>query len=133
MADGAPLCLVGGLRDACRPGAGVGEGPVSRRLPTMRLLRVAFIAAVVAAMCSIAGFSGAFVLVLPASARLQNEPGNVFVADTNHGAAPSSRGGGPEVAVHWRSDAALQIAHHPNARVFLAEHRIGDVQVDYGR
>ena len=140
----------------------------------MRLLRVAFIATVVAAVCSIAGFIGVFVLadksmcanediaevaspnaqlkaivfqrdcgattgfstqvaVLPAGASLQNEPGNVFVADTNHGAAPSGRGGGPEVAVHWRSDDALQIAHHPNARVFLAEHRIGDVRVDYGR
>lgn len=72
------------------------------------------------------------VTVLPAGASLQNEPGNVFVADTNHGAAPSGRGGGPEVAVHWLTDAALHIAHHPSARVFKAERYIGDVQIDYG-
>ncbi len=72
------------------------------------------------------------VTVLPAGASLQNEPGNVFVADTNHGAAPSGRGGGPEVAVQWLTDSALHIAHHSSARVFKAERRVGDVRIDYG-
>jgi len=73
------------------------------------------------------------VAVVPANESLPNEPGNVFVADTNHGAAPSGRGGGPEVVVHWLSDGTLHIDHHPSARVFLAERRVDHVQIEYGQ
>jgi hypothetical protein len=70
------------------------------------------------------------VTVLPAGAKLPNESGNLFVADTNQGAAPSGRADGPEVTVRWRSESELSVAHHPQARVFLAKPRLGDIQVD---
>jgi hypothetical protein len=57
------------------------------------------------------------VSILPAGAELSSEPGNAFVSDTNHGASPSGPGGGPELALAWRSPNELVIAHHPATRV----------------
>jgi hypothetical protein len=71
------------------------------------------------------------VTILPVDAKLPDEGGSVFVADTNHGAAPSGEGGGPEVKVQWRSASQLSIAHHTEARVFLARQRVEKVDVSY--
>ncbi len=62
---------------------------------------------------------------------LKNESGNMFVADTNHGAAPSSEYGGPEVRLEWFSDTHLQIRHHQLARIFRSERAVNGVQIDY--
>jgi hypothetical protein len=71
------------------------------------------------------------VSVLAQSSNLENKAGNVFVADTGHGAAPSGPGDGPVVYVQWRSPTLLSISHHPAARVFLAEHEVHSVQLQY--
>lgn len=60
-----------------------------------------------------------------------NASGNVFVADTNRGAAPSGASGGPEVKVKWQSDNELVISHHQRARTYLAEPQWGSVKVEY--
>jgi hypothetical protein len=73
------------------------------------------------------------VSVVPARAGLANEGGNVFVADTDHGAAPSGPGGGPVVEVAWLDESRLVIRHDPRARVFHSEPRAGAVQVTYER
>jgi hypothetical protein len=55
--------------------------------------------------------------------------GNLFIADTDHGKAPSGPGGGPRVSAEWRGADTLLIRHHPNARVFKAEKTLGGVVV----
>lgn len=71
------------------------------------------------------------VSVLARSSNLGNKTGNVFVADTGHGAAPSGPRGSPVVNVQWRSPNLLSISHHPAARVFLAKHDAYSIQVQY--
>ncbi|HEX5605144.1 MAG TPA: hypothetical protein VFY96_01440 [Candidatus Binatia bacterium] len=55
--------------------------------------------------------------LLATNEKLENEGGNVFSADTNHNAAPSGVGGGPELRVRWESRNRLLLQHHPSARV----------------
>lgn len=71
------------------------------------------------------------VSLLKVGETLKNEGGNIFIADTNHGRAPSGVGGGPEVRIKWVSDRHLQIHHHQSVRIFLAEENIGGVRIDY--
>ena len=63
---------------------------------------------------------------------LRNVSGNVFVADSNHGKAPSGPGGGPVVQVVWLSPSVLSISYHPDVRVFESKSAAGDVSVSYG-
>lgn len=77
------------------------------------------------------GFSTQVSVVKVAGA-LPNEAGNLFVADTNHNAAPSGPGGGPAVRVTWVGPSALRIEHHPLARIFRSEPSVNGVQVQYG-
>ena len=69
--------------------------------------------------------------ILPAQAQLGGDGGNVFVADTDHGAAPSDGVGGPEVHVRWLADDHLEVLHHVQARVFRSEARVGQVRITY--
>ena len=62
---------------------------------------------------------------------LGNSTGNVFVADTGHGSAPSGPGGGPVVAVQWRTPDHLVISHHGAARVFKARSHTHGIEVRY--
>jgi hypothetical protein len=63
---------------------------------------------------------------------LPNESANIFTADTNHGQAPKSKGGGPEVKIELLSHDVIRIYHHPNARVFKRESRVNDITIGYG-
>jgi hypothetical protein len=72
---------------------------------------------------------GTDISIVPAGARLPGEP--VFVADTDHGAAPAGPWGGPAVQVRWLAADHLEISHHPKARVFRSEARAGRVRVTY--
>jgi hypothetical protein len=69
--------------------------------------------------------------LLTANAALPNRKGNVFIADTNHGIAPSGKGGGPELRVQWQGPNSLLLQHHEKARVFRAERHLGSVEVRY--
>ncbi|HEY8219873.1 MAG TPA: hypothetical protein VIF86_07210 [Methylobacter sp.] len=71
------------------------------------------------------------VSILPIDAVLENEGGNTFSADTNHGAEPSGADGGPEIRLHWLSDARLQIQRHPSTRIFRSKTTIKGVKVEY--
>jgi len=71
------------------------------------------------------------VSIREASDELGQGPGNVFVADADHGSAPRGPEGGPEVRVSWSTDTLLHIAYHKRARVFLAKDRLRSVAVAY--
>ena len=61
-----------------------------------------------------------------------NGMGNVFRADTDNGKAPTGPGRSPEVAVRWIDAKTLEIRHHPKARIFAAEERVGSIRIVYG-
>lgn len=69
--------------------------------------------------------------MLKGSEPLENEAGNVFVGDTDHGAAPAGPGGGPRVDVRWTSGRSLELKHHPLTRVFRAAQSVKGVSVKY--
>lgn len=69
--------------------------------------------------------------LLDADEKLENEKGNIFEADTNHGAAPSGIGGGPAVTVVWDSGRSVVVVHHPNARLLKAEQEVSGVRFSY--
>jgi len=71
------------------------------------------------------------VSVLSSAEALENKGGNIFVADTNHGAAPAGRGGGPELQVVWLSDNRLQIQYNKLVRIFRAEKESDGVEIEY--
>jgi hypothetical protein len=71
------------------------------------------------------------VSVIRATSALGSSSGNIFSADTNHGAAPSGPGGGPMVSVRWLSPQMLLVARDAAARVFEAESKSGEVEVRY--
>lgn len=62
---------------------------------------------------------------------LPNKGGNVFVADTNHGSAPSGEGGGPEVKIEIISSDHIKILTHQNARIFKSEPTWKDIAISY--
>jgi hypothetical protein len=59
------------------------------------------------------------------------KPGNVLVADTNHGNAPSGPGGGPVVQLEWIGPRQLRITHDNRARVSVRQSKIDIVDVEY--
>jgi hypothetical protein len=59
------------------------------------------------------------------------KPGNVFVADTDHGNAPSGSGGGPDIRLEWTGPRHLRITHDKRARVSVRQKKIDIVDVEY--
>jgi hypothetical protein len=68
--------------------------------------------------------------LLPAGEPLR-EGGNVFIADTDHGKAPSGPGGGPQLAARWIAEDTLELRYHPRARIFLADSAYQDITIRY--
>jgi hypothetical protein len=64
------------------------------------------------------------VSILKISDKLANKGGNIFAADSNHGAAPIGEKGGPNVDVAWKGESRLLIKHHPKARLFKSKNKI---------
>jgi hypothetical protein len=58
--------------------------------------------------------------------------GNAFIADTNHGLAPSESWGGARVRVKWTGPTQLRIEHDRGARIFKARSRIRGIDIEYG-
>lgn len=63
--------------------------------------------------------------------KLKNDGGNVFVADTNHGEAPSDENGGPKVEADWIGNKNLKLSYHPKARTFTKVTSFNDIQITY--
>jgi hypothetical protein len=64
-------------------------------------------------------------------AGLANEAGNVFVSDTNHGAAQSGPGGGPQLDVSWESPSLVRLSYHPATRVFKSLANLDGISIRY--
>jgi hypothetical protein len=71
------------------------------------------------------------VSLIPSGDKVVSWSGNVFVADANHGEAPSGPSGGPAVQVEWFGPTDLRITHDKRARVFLATTSVNGVHVEY--
>lgn len=71
------------------------------------------------------------VSVIKSGTNLPNEGGNLFVADTNHNAAPSGAGGGPSVHVAWVGRSTIRIEHHPLARLIKAQPSYNGIRIEY--
>ena len=69
--------------------------------------------------------------ILPADEKLLDKSGNIFVADTDHGKAPSGAGSGPKVEVRWVNENELLIRHDSRARVFHSEQSLNNVRILY--
>jgi hypothetical protein len=74
--------------------------------------------------------------VIPAVGRLSREialgrPGNVFIADGNHGAVAVNDRGFMHVDVVWQSPNLVLVTFPPSARVFKQERRFHSIIVKY--
>jgi hypothetical protein len=74
--------------------------------------------------------------VIPTGGRLSREialcrPGNVFIADGNHGAVAVNDRGFMHVGVVWQSPNLVLITFPPNTHVFKQERRFQSVIVNY--
>lgn len=69
--------------------------------------------------------------ITEAKSSLQDDGGNVFAADTDHGRAPAGRGGGPEIRVVWLGERHLRVEHHALARIFKSRPEEKGVKVEY--
>lgn len=71
------------------------------------------------------------VSVLPSDQQLANEGGNVFVADTDHGKAPSGAGGGPIVEASWTNETELLVRYDKRARFSQNQPSLANIHVRY--
>jgi hypothetical protein len=71
------------------------------------------------------------VSLLSANDKLRNESGNTFIADTDHGKAPSGPGGGPEVNLQWTGEREIVVKYDNSARVFRSEQSVDGVMIRY--
>jgi hypothetical protein len=76
------------------------------------------------------GFSTQVSILRPNS-ELENEGGNLFVADTGNGRAPAGIDGGPEVRVRWLSNALVEVQYHPDVRISRASKKVYGAEVAY--
>jgi hypothetical protein len=63
--------------------------------------------------------------------RTVEDGGNVFVADSDHGKAPTGASGGPIVTVHWLDKRTLEVRYDSRARIFAQEIRHDDTNIRY--
>lgn len=71
------------------------------------------------------------VSIFPADTSLPNESGNLFISDTNHGAAPAGPGGGPLITATWDNAQSVVLTHDSKVRVSKAESHVAGVKVRY--
>jgi len=69
--------------------------------------------------------------IVRARAEMPWGSGNLFVADTSHGDAPSGAGGGPELRVRWIDDRTVELSRHARARVSKSEDAVVGVRARY--
>ena len=58
-------------------------------------------------------------------------PGNVFVADTDHGRAEAAPWGGPWAALRWTGPEALELSYDASARVFSSDPKVAGVTITF--
>nr|WP_315228061.1 hypothetical protein [uncultured Limnohabitans sp.] len=58
-------------------------------------------------------------------------PQSFFAIDSNHGLAPQSKNGAPDVRITWKDEHTLEVQHHRFARLIRAETKFKEVHVKY--
>jgi hypothetical protein len=57
--------------------------------------------------------------------------GNALIVDTDHGAAPAGRWGGPPIDMQWTGARELLLSYDARTRVFEQKSKVGDVAIRY--
>jgi hypothetical protein len=71
-------------------------------------------------------------IMAPAEELQNTDKGNIFAADSDHGAAAEyNRIGGPAVKVAWTDSNELEIRYSQGARIFLEISRFGQTHISY--
>ncbi|MBU0730252.1 MAG: hypothetical protein KKA70_10955, partial [Proteobacteria bacterium] len=55
----------------------------------------------------------------------------IFVADTDHGKAPSGPGGGPKIEASWQENNLVEIERDQRSRVFKEETEYDGITITY--
>lgn len=71
------------------------------------------------------------VALLETDKTLEDEGGNVFVADNGHGNAPIGKNNGLFVEASWISNSLLRIEHDSRVRIFKTEALMHGVKIEY--
>jgi len=71
------------------------------------------------------------VSVLRTGAKLPNKPGNLFIADSDHGRAPLVDGNVINVSIQWAGPDSLVVRYDRKARVFSQEPKVQGISVVY--
>ena len=69
--------------------------------------------------------------VIAVDAPLPSTCGNLFVADRDHGKAPVTGSGTPQVQIAWTSPREVVLRYDARARVFKSADCVDDVQASY--
>ncbi len=62
---------------------------------------------------------------------IPRESGNTFIADSDHGKAPTAERNALQLKIEWTARETVTIIHSSDARVFKSETSVGDVSVVY--
>jgi hypothetical protein len=71
------------------------------------------------------------VSIIKNNKRIKSKPGNICVADTDHGKAPSGSDGGPIIKAIWLEENLVEIELHEKSRVFKQEREYNRVTIKY--
>lgn len=69
--------------------------------------------------------------LLSSDDKLENEAGNLFIADRDHGRVEAGPGGGPTANIRWLSDREVQISYPRFARTFKTTAELRNIRVSY--
>ena len=111
LSIGILLCLCNGCFDPC------GNDEVVR-VPSPD---VKFEAVIFQRDCGATTDFSTQISVLPKGTSLPKAGGNVYIGDSDHGAAPTAKWSGPPVDVKWSANRQLTVVTHPAARIFRTE------------
>ena len=69
--------------------------------------------------------------VLRTGARVPNKPGNLFIADSDHGSAPLVEGNVINMSIQWAGSDSLVVRYDRRARVFAQVSHVQNITVAY--
>lgn len=66
-----------------------------------------------------------------ASGEDEDDGGNAFISDANHGAAQTNASGGPWVDMQWTSETELRVHYATGSRLFRSKGSVGAISISY--
>ena len=123
------LLLIGvgslGFGPSCAPACGVS---LVRRVPSPG---ERWEAVLYERSCGATTDFGTHLSVVRTGAKLPNKPGNVFIADSDHGRAPLVQGNVIAISIQWAGPDSLVVRYDRRARVFSQEPKVQGVSVQF--